>query len=62
MFNGLNLNGLQNPLGQPADPNAEIAKLKERNDQLVKQLEVVAKQLEVLTKQVEELKGKKPQP
>lgn len=53
LLSALNPNPFQNPLPPAADQAAEIAKLKERNEQL-------AKQLESLTKQIEELKGKKP--
>lgn len=49
-FNGVVPNNLPNPLAEQA---AEIAKLKERNEQL-------AKQLDVLTKQLDEMKAKKP--
>lgn len=60
-LSALNPNPFQNPLPPAADQAAEIAKLKERNEQLVKQLEAVTKQIDVLTKHIEELK-KKTQP
>ncbi|HEY1186037.1 MAG TPA: DUF5320 domain-containing protein [Gemmata sp.] len=46
--------GFQNPLPQSSDSTAEINRLKERNEQLTKQLEAFAKQ-------IEELKSKKPE-
>ncbi|MDY3551892.1 DUF5320 domain-containing protein [Gemmata sp. JC717] len=46
-------NGIPAPLTAQPDPNGELAKLKERNEQL-------AKQLDALTKRLDELKPNKP--
>ena len=53
-FNPLAFVGSPNPGAQPNEHAAEIAKLKERNEQLTKQLDTLAKQ-------IEELRGKKPE-